>query len=796
MMHCCIILTLLFFCLAARSQNDTVFNIRGKIVDEQQKPTPLANISLFAMENSSIRATNTSDSTGLFTIRAKPGDYFLRISSVSFQDKVLPGIVIREKDLDIGTIILGGIKMLSEVVVTAEQPQMKLELDKRVYNVGKDLSNISGTASDVLNNVPSVTVDVDGTVSLRGSTGVRILIDGKPSVLTNTADALRQLPANLIESIEVITNPSARYEAAGEAGIINIILKKNNRGGLNGTFIVNAGYPTAVGGSFNINYRKNKLNFFSTYGIDYRSNPGKGHSFQQFDNADTSFSYRQNREITRSGTSHTLVAGLDYFADARNTLTGSFLYNPSIDHNKSNIIYEDLDKAGNLLQTVFRNEQEHDQDKDMEAALNYRKKFAAKDRLLTADFKYLWGDEVELTDYQQGTVGTGNEVLQRADNRANEHTLLFQADYVQPFQQEAKLEAGVRSSTRTIKNDYLLEQQDGSEEWVALPAYNNNMIYTEKIHAAYLMGSKKRARWGLQGGVRIEYSAIQTELTKTGEANPRNYFNVFPSASAAYELTENKTLQLSYSYRINRPQYRDLLPYSNFTDLRSIFKGNPDLNPEFTHSLEAGYLVKWDRNTLLSNVYYRHKSGVIQRFTEVDSAGISAIYPINLSTQDAYGMEFNASLHLDSWWLVNTSLNVYRVVNNGNYQGRDLHSDAITGNGRINSRITLLKQWLFQAAFNYQAPVETTQGKNLSTYFIDLGVSGDVLKGKGTLTLNVRDLLNSRKRRSIVDEEGYYLKSEFQWRSRQLMVTFSYRLNRQKEKSSEREGDSENAGEP
>ena len=226
MKHCCLILTVLFFNLAANSQTDTVFYIRGKIVDEQQKPAPLANISLHAREDSSIRATDTSDNTGLFTISAKPGEYYLIISSVSFQDKVVPGVNIREKDLDLGTVILGGVKVLSEVVVVGENSQMKLELDKRVYNVGKDLANVSGTASDVLNNVPSVTVDVDGTVSLRGSSGVRILIDGKPSVLTSTADALRQLPANLIESIEVITNPSARYEAAGEAGVINIILKK------------------------------------------------------------------------------------------------------------------------------------------------------------------------------------------------------------------------------------------------------------------------------------------------------------------------------------------------------------------------------------------------------------------------------------------------------------------------------------------------------------------------------------------------------------------------------------------
>ena len=780
-------LIVLISCLTVKAQNGTVFNIRGSIVDEQSKPVLLASISLMGQKDSSIQATKVSDNAGTFFFTAKPGNYYLKVTFLSYQEKLVPGINILDKDIDVGKIsLMPTARMMKEVVVTSERPQMKLELDKRIYTVGKDLSNVGGTASDVLNNVPSVTVDVDGTVSLRGSASVRILIDGKLSALTSTADALRQLPAKLIESIEVITNPSSRYEAAGEAGLINIILKKNNRSGLNGTFTANAGYPSAYGGSFNINYRKKNLNFFSTYGIDYRSTPGRGTSFQQVNNGDTSFAYQQNRKLTRSGMSHNLIVGLDYFLDAQNTLTGSFLYNPSNGVNKSTITYDDLDKFRNLQQTVLRNEQEHERDKDMEASLNYRRKFKQKDQLLTADFKYVWGDEVELTDYRQGTAGAGTAVLQRADNRANEHTVLFQTDYVHPFGEEAKLEAGLRSSTRTIKNNYLLEQQNGAADWIILPAFNNNMIYTERIHAAYLMGSKKVKRWGLQGGLRAELSDISTELTKTGEINPRSYFNLFPSANASYELNEDNTLQLSYSYRINRPEYRDLLPYSDFSDLRSFFKGNPDLNPEFTHSFEAGHLLNWNKGTFLSNAYYRYRTGVIQRFTEVDSAGVSYIFPINLATQDAYGLEFNLSLNVKNWWSVNSNLNLFRAVTNGKYNGRDLHADAFTGTSRVTSRMTFLKKWNFQTAFNYRAPRKTPQGKDLSTYFIDLGVSGDVLKGKGTLTFNARDILNSRKRRSLVEEDGYYSKSEFQWRSRQMMLTFSYRLNRLKEKAPER----------
>ena len=272
-----LITILIFFILSSISaqQSPVVnFEVQGRVLLQNGNPAPLASISLLSQQDSVLRASAVSDTQGAFSLTASPGNYLLKITLLSYQDKTIPGIRL-DRDINLGELTLAtDIRLLKEVVITSEKPQMKLELDKRVYNVGKDLSNAGGTAADILNNIPSVTVDVDGEVSFRGSQGVRILIDGKPSALVNSPDALRQLPGNMIESIEVITNPSARYEAAGEAGIINIILKKNNRMGLNGTFLANLGYPNAFGGSFNINYRKKNLNFFTTYGVDYRSTPG------------------------------------------------------------------------------------------------------------------------------------------------------------------------------------------------------------------------------------------------------------------------------------------------------------------------------------------------------------------------------------------------------------------------------------------------------------------------------------------------------------------------------------------
>ena len=757
--------------------------VLGRIMDDLKQPVPLATVVVLRQPDSVTYKKFTSDLQGNFSFSILPGKYLVEISFVSFESRYIP-ISIGNNDTSLGDItLMPAGKSMQAVVVIAERPQLRLEHDKRIYDVASDMMNSGGNASDVLNNVPSINVDIDGNVSLRGSQGVRILIDGKPSALTNTADALKQLPANIIESVEVITNPSARYEASGEAGIINIILKKNKRRGLNGIITANAGYPYEFGGSFNLNYRKNKINWFTTYGVDYRSNPGKGTSFQQFNTADTSFSYSQDRSIERSGVSHNLIAGMDYFFNDKTSITGSFLYNPSDGINTSTLTYLDYDKLGSLSNTVIREEKESEKDTEMEAGLSFRKEFSERDHLLTADIKYVWEDEVELSDYNETNNKTGNIMLQRADNRANEHNLLFQSDYIHPFSEDSKFEVGFRSSFRKIQNTYLLEEKaGGSNEWNILPAFDNNMIYNENIHAAYLMGATKLKKWSLQGGLRLEYSDITTELTKTNNRNHRDYLNLFPSANLAYEFNEKNSLQLSYSYRINRPRYRELLPYSNFSDLRSFFRGNPDLNPEFTHSFEAGHLATWDKGTFLSNVYYRYRKGVIQRFTSVDSNGIANTIPINLATEDAYGLEFNLVLNPTDWWRLSSNFNLYRALTYGQYEGEDLFSDAFSGDNRTTMRFNLSDKWELQASSFYRAPRVTPQGKDQSIWFADLGISGDVLKGNGTLTFNIRDIFNTRMRRNTVIRTGYFSESEFQWRSRQFRISFSYRINRQKER--------------
>lgn len=763
------------------------YSISGTIRDEQNNAVPFANAAVYSDRDSTLVAGAASDGNGSFSIPVKSGNYYLRITFLSYQEAIIPNVSVTRSDVNIGTVILkADTRLLETVEIEGEKSQMELELDKRVFNVGTDLSSSGGNAADILNNVPSVNVKVDGTVTLRGNENVRILINGKPSGLTaSNPDNLRNLQGNLVERVEVITNPSSRYEAAGEVGIINIVLKKNEENGLNGTFTGNVGYPDFIGGSYSLNMRRKKINLFSSYGADYRKHPGYSSLYQRFEGG--ARETRQTGDLSRSEFSHNIMGGLDYFIDDKSTLTGSIMYNFGKGSNTSVLTYEDFTNGEPIGNTVRTDREKEDED-NLEASLNYKREFSKKGQLLTVDFQYDKRLDGERSDYTQ--VEEDSTTIQRAKNIAADHNWFFQSDYVHPFSSDGKAEAGIRSASRSVTNDYALEQNEEDGSWTVFPAFNNNLLYTERIHAAYVMAGNKFNRISVQAGIRGEYSDITTELTESNEENHREYFDLFPSVNLGYEISKNKTLQLSYSKRVNRPEFRELLPFSNFSDSRNFFEGNPNLQPEYTHSFETGYLLNWQSGSILSSAYYRYRMGDIQRVTEVDDDGTTRLFPVNVGSTNAYGLEFNLSLTVGKWWDINSSANFYRAITEGTYNDEVLSRDTYAFHARTTSKMTLAKGFEFQASFFYRGPHETTQGRQLAAYSLDLALAKDVFKGKGTISANVRDLLNTRQWRSIVDipDEDYYAESSRQWAPRQVRLTFTYRLNQMKKTERNRDG--------
>ncbi|QDK83828.1 TonB-dependent receptor [Spirosoma sp. KCTC 42546] len=780
---------------AQPSKSEQQIWIRGAFVDETNKPIPFASVALYQAAGSVLVTGVVSDEAGKFALQTKPGSYYLKVTALSYQDKTIPDIKAANQDIQIGTPVLkSSAKKLDEVTVKGEKSQMELSLDKRIFNVGKDLANAGGTASDILKNIPSVAVDGDGNVSLRGSNSVRILIDGKPSGLVSLkgGSGLQQLQGSMVERVEVITNPSARYEAEGMGGIINIVLKKERKEGFNGSFDIITGNPANFGAAANVNYRRKNLNFFINYTASYRNTPGRSSLYQEVYSNDTTFAYRQSSTSQLKGQNNNARAGIDYFFNPKSILTASYTWRLSKGKRFSDIQYLDYRPNTSVLQTITnRTQDETETEPNSEYVVSYKKTFAREGHELTADVRYL--DNWEKSDQyfaQQTLLPTGAvsgipNTLQRAINDETEKQLLVQVDYVRPFKKDGKLEGGLRSSTRNMTNDYTVIQQNADGSWFQLPNLTNNFLYEEKINALYGIVGNKIRKFSYQLGVRAEWTAVTTTLKQTNDVNPRSYANLFPSIHATYDLPSQHALQISYSRRVRRPQYNDLSPFMTFSDSRNFFSGNPDLNPEFTDAFELGHIKYVEKGSISSSIYYRYTTGKIIRIRRVNDQGFSTTRPENLATEDSYGAEFAGSYALYKWWKLDGSVNFFRAITNGGNLDASYQSDTYSWFTRMTSRFTLWKNTDFQMRSNYEAPQKTPQGTRQAIATLDLSVSKDILNNNGTLVLNVLDVFNSRRYRSITEGANFYTESSSQGRLRQINLTFNYRLHQAKKKMKE-----------
>ncbi len=733
--------------------------ITGTLTDQDaSSPLEFATVTLLSPQDSGLLKGVVTDLDGRFSIDTKVGTYLVKAEFVGYQAQYFNNLTLTEgQTLELGKIALAAEAQVMEAIeIRAEKSTMQMALDKKIFNVGKDLASTSGSAAEVLDNIPSVQVGVEGEVSLRGSSGVRILIDGKPSSLLGVGgtDGLRSLPANLIDRIEVITNPSSRYEAEGMSGIINIILKKDRRQGFNGSFDLTGGLPESAGVSFNLNYRKDKLNFFTNYGYNHRQRPTIRNLYQEFYREDGTTSFvDQTGDRVRGGQSHNFRFGADYFANEKNTITTSFALRRSNNNNTSDFIYRNYenDFPGNLTGISTCSEDSQEIEPNLEFSINHKKTYERDGHEWSNSIQYRSSVEDQFSQFEELFFdGDLNQVdrdnlLQRAANKEGEGSLLFRSDYTYPFADDGKFEMGYFGSLRRIDNDYLVEQF-ADDTWNVLTNLSNDFNYDENIQALYANVGNKKGRVSYQIELRAEYSSVLTELLQTSEVNDRNYINLFPSAFFTYDLSASNSIQLSYSRRLRRPRFRDLNPFFTFSDSRNIFRGNPNLDPEFTHSFEASHIKYWDKASISSSVYYRRSTGVIERIQSLFQENgelITVRQPENLATSDAYGFEFIYTVDPTEWWRINGSANFYREIVDGTNFREDLYQDAVTWFTRINSRFTIKKALDLQLRANYRAPRNTTQGRSLSLTTIDFALSKDVFKGKGTFTVGVRDIFNA-----------------------------------------------------
>ena len=765
--------------------------IKAILIDSKtSKPISSASAALLdASNNSYVKGGQSVDQGFLLFSDIKPGKYNVRISYVGYETHTIEGVdVVASKSKDLGRIGLNSIgELLEEVVVEGKVPAMQIGIDRKTFNVGESLVSAGGTATDVLANVPTLQVDQDGSVSLRGSSSVKILIDGRESALAgnDVTSLLQSLPANSIEKVEVITNPSSKYDAEGQTGIINIVLKKNIRTGLNGSVNTSAGSYDNYMAGITLNYRDRKFNYFGSYNFNKRNMVGSGKTDNIF-LSDTTRNYSES-ESSRKGNSHTVKAGFDYNMSDRTSL--SFSGNLSVRDNKR---IEDLDyrfyKLSQETGTSVRNSTQFEDDLGYEFNADFRHQFKRQGEELTANASY--GRDKEdgtngfLQNYTDGRRNTQRNNVTSEDGK----NINLQLDYVLPFSESSKFEAGYRSQIRksfdTQVSDTLIVDEIYGRDY----RVSNDFDFTSAVHAIYANYQNKLTdKIGYQIGLRGEQFELKsTYFSKDPDAVEKeskakqNFFRLYPTLFLTYDVADNgDKVQFSYSRRVQRARGWQVNPFLNVSDDLNYRQGNPNLKPEDVHSLELSFAKTFGKVNLISSAYFNHASEVIQPFVYNIEDGRTYSRWENMTSRNLSGFEFISKVNATKDFDFTFNLNLIHIKYNANpdYEIKERKDFAYNANLTANYRFT--PTFSAQMRGEYNSSRVMAQGQMNAMKGVDVALKKDVFKKKASIMLNVRDLFNSRKMNGVTETSQLISNFEHRWMKRMVTLSLSYRFGSQ-----------------
>ena len=784
---------------AQKQQEGKKIKITGKIIEKSTSlPLEYATITFRKANTQQAVSGGITDAKGEFSIEINPGIYDAKFEFISFKTVEMKGKIF-DSSSNLGVISLEDeARKLDAVEIRMEKTTVDIKLDKKVYSVGKDILVRGGTVSDVLDNVPSVAVSAEGAVSLRGNENVRILIDGKPSSAINVNDALRLIPADAIDKVEVVTNPSARYDAEGGGGIINIILKKGKNQGLNGTFIVSVGEPENSSASANVNLKSEQFNLFTTIGYNKRKNPGSTKIDQEsFDDYHNLTSYLEERRDSRKyGQGANINFGIELLLDKNTSWTNTFNYRNNDGGNKENVLYYNYDNNRIFTYTGQRYNDLISTNENVEYTTNFIKKFKKEGHKLTIDGAFSQEKENESSSIE-GTILQTNAFVSSERTRKNntQGRNLIQADYVLPIKKNTQIEAGFRGNYVDLLTDYQVEEKlTQTSSFTNIADFTNKLAYKENINAFYTQFGSKINKFSYLLGVRYEDSRIEINQLTSNIYKTKKYHNFFPSAFLTYEISGNSSVSVNYSKRITRPRDRFINPFASYTSNINLFQGNPDINPALSDAYDLGYLKKWDKVTLSTSVYFNHTTNSFQvvrkeRGDKINGIPVILNTPFNLATDDKLGFEFTLNYAFKKWWKINGNFNFFNNKTTGEYSYINTSNNLVVQNfdfnantwfTRITSKITLPYKIEWQTNATYNAPQKYGQGVMKAIFGANIAFSKDVLKDMGTLSFNVSDVFNSRKRRQDLELPRVNSNSEMQWRTRQFTLSFTYRFNKKK----------------
>ena len=772
-------------------------SVSGTIIEKtSNKPLEFANVILRSNTDSTKFQGTVTGSKGEFSFdKVSFGNYKVIYSFIGFDKVESPSFVLNSKQskMNLGKLYINETTTsLGEISVTAQRSTFVNSIDRKTFNVGQDVMSKTGSVSDLLQNVPSVQVDIDGNVSLSGMGNVMFLINGKPSALmgTNYAAVLQQMPANSIDKIEIITNPSAKYKPDGTSGIINIVLKKDKNLGLNGLVSMNAGNDNRYNGNFSVNYNPGKINLSGSYSIrqDDRLRYTDDYRKHIISNPDTiNYIHVISSDHSRP-LSHIFRAGADYKINPHNTIgiTSSYNYRSFIRHANDANLWQATDFS--TTKDYDRSRIDPEFEKDLEFSGNYIHSFAKEGHELTVDYTTSFSSEQEdnhFTDtYRVPVISPSydNTLIKQGGNESQ-----FSVEYTNPISETKKLEAGYLLETRKSNSDFFGEFLNPSTGlWVKDLMKSNDFKYKETIHVLYGTYQQEVGNFGFLAGLRAEEAFLDANQVTTDTVIKNNYFRLYPSLHLSYKLSEVNELQLNYSHRIRRPEGgEDLNPFPEWADPYNLRIGNPHLKPADIHSVEFGYQYKKNKTTFLSTFYYRYTYNGMTDIVKFINDTVKLTTRENLTRSSSAGLELVLSTAIGDLATLNLSTNTYYNSIDASSLGYSSNKSIISWSANLSAGINLSKSTVLQVTSSYAAETLTPQGKQLPTFVLNTGFKQELFKRKVALIVTVSDVFNSLKNRTLVDTPELYEKITRRRSARIIYAGFTYTFGNQKKKELE-----------
>ena len=777
-----IIIAVFFFSTVTGQSLSTV---RGRVVEVTSGDAlEFITLVLKTYHDSTIIKSVVSDSLGKFEIaHSDPGQYYIETNLIGFESRKTSSFELKEGDhLDLGIIQLAASDfLLDEVEITAISPVLVTGIDRKIYYPENDIQAQSGSASDILQSIPSITVESEGEILLRGSGNITFLLNGKPSGLlkNNSAVVLEQIPAHLIERIEVITNPSAKYKPDGTAGIINIVTKKDMLPGFNGSILANASTQQRYNGNISLNYNPGKVNIAALYGYWQNYNPRTFTDFRIIRdgtmNDETLFDLRSTS--TAKPSSHTATLSLDYQPNEKNNLGLSGSWRAMEFPRNSAAITTENNSAGLINDyTTTRNDADNESEWDISAYAEHQ--FKKPDHTISLEAQYESNDELEdteFTDVFRFPEYPDYNGRTKIHNKGSGTSVTL--DYVNPLEEDMEFEAGYEGEFSTGDLDFFSEYLDQDEQlWKNDIEKTNRFLFNQDIHALYGTLSKSIEALGILAGLRAEQTNIVSNLVNLDSIIPADYFNLFPTLHVTYELGDKHAIGMSYSRRVNRPDPDELNPFPEYVDIRDIEAGNPYLKPEQIHSIELGYQFRSNLISFMPTLYYRYTYDAFSEVTRYINDSTLLTTHENLNTRKSGGLEFIVSWSPSQKFNLNLNNNLFYQTIDASNLGFAGEKNILSANAKLAAYINIFPTTRFQANANYRSGMLTAQGRSLPFYFINLGVRQELFGKKASLTVTVSDIFNTMKWQNIIDTPFLYQEVVRKRKSRIIYFGFSYRF--------------------